>query len=84
VRAPDVRAPRALICGLCRGLAIGALILLLVEPGAAAPGSDGRDVTLHAGTAAEFGDDGLFYPYQSGGGWPGRISFVPFARLPLH
>jgi WD40-like Beta Propeller Repeat len=46
--------------------------------------SDGRDVTLHAGTAAEFGDDGLFYAYQAGGYWPGRISFVPFGRLPLH
>jgi hypothetical protein len=78
-----LRARRALARGLCRGLAIGAFILLLVEPGAAAPVSDGRDVTLHAGTAAEFGDDGLFYPYQSGG-WPGRISFVPFGRLPLH
>jgi len=46
--------------------------------------SDGRDVTLHAGTAAEFGDNGLFYAYKAPGYWPGRISFVPFSRLPLH
>jgi len=49
--------------------------------------ADGRDVVLHAGTAARFGTDGLFYayewrpPYPSQ--WPGRLRFVPFSELPL-
>ena len=44
---------------------------------------NGRDVSLHAGTIARFGNGGLFYAYQASGIWPGRIRFVPFDQLPL-
>jgi Tol biopolymer transport system component len=44
---------------------------------------DGRDVILHGGTIARFGNGGLFYAYQASGTWAGRIRFVPFDQLPL-
>jgi hypothetical protein len=44
---------------------------------------DGRRVSLGAGTAARFGTGGLFYVYRAAGARPGRLRYVPFARLPL-
>jgi hypothetical protein len=42
---------------------------------------DGRDVAVHAATAARFGSAGLFYAFEGAAPWPGRIRFVPFDRL---
>lgn len=44
---------------------------------------DGADVTLPGATAAELTDAGLFYAYVGEDPWPGRISFVPFKKLPF-
>jgi len=44
--------------------------------------SDGRDTVVAEGTAARFGDGGLFYAYETDSyPWKGRIRFVPFDRL---
>jgi Tol biopolymer transport system component len=45
--------------------------------------ADGRDVVVHAATAARFDDAGLVYAYTTTGIWPGRIRFIHFAQLPL-
>jgi hypothetical protein len=45
--------------------------------------ADGATATVSAGTAARFGDTGLFYVYEAPYPWRGRIRFVPFERLPL-
>jgi hypothetical protein len=44
---------------------------------------DGADVTLPGATAAGLTDAGLFSAYVGEDPWPGRISFVPFKKLPL-
>jgi WD40 repeat protein len=44
---------------------------------------DGRDVVIHAGTAARFDDAGLVYTYTAAGLWPGRVRYVPFDQLLL-
>ena len=43
--------------------------------------ADGRDVVVHAATAARFDDSGLVYAYTATGLWPGRIRFVSFAGI---
>jgi hypothetical protein len=44
---------------------------------------DGADVTVPGATAAALTDAGLFYAYVGEEPWPGRIRYVPFAKLPL-
>lgn len=44
--------------------------------------SDGADRTVAEGTAARFGDHGLFYAYEAPAPRRGRVRFVPFANLP--
>jgi len=44
---------------------------------------DDTDVTVPGATTAELTDAGLFYAYVGEEPWPGRIRFVPFAKLPL-
>jgi hypothetical protein len=44
---------------------------------------DGTDATVPGATTAELTDAGLFYAYAGEEPWPGRIRFVPFAKLPL-
>jgi hypothetical protein len=44
---------------------------------------DGADATVPGATAAALTDAGLFYAYVGEQPWPGRIRFVPFAKLPL-
>jgi len=44
---------------------------------------DGVDKTVPDALAAELTDAGLFYSFAGKEPWPGGISFVPFAELPL-
>jgi hypothetical protein len=43
--------------------------------------SDGNDSIIGEATAASVDESGLFYAYKGADPWPGRIRFVPRARL---
>ena len=44
--------------------------------------SDGTDAIVAAGTAARFGDAGLFYAHEAPAPYRGRITLLPFGSLP--
>jgi hypothetical protein len=78
-RLPGCNAPRLRLEDAARGLVAyildGTLHLLRL--------ADGADAIVHDGTAAQFGDTGLFYAYDARLPWRGRIRFVRYDRLPL-